>query len=257
MNEPLIIAGHTFSSRLLVGTGKFASPTVMHDVIMATGSQIVTVAIRRVDLTQPQDPVLEAIPQGTLIVPNTSGARNAEEAIRIGKIAKASGLSDWIKLEITPDPNHLLPDATETLIAAKLLVAMGFKVLPYIAQDPILAKRLEELGTAAVMPLAAPIGSNAGITDDTFLRLIIANANIPVIIDAGLGAPSHVARAMELGADAVLINTSLASARHPIPFATAMRKAVEAGRMAYESGLPSRSATASASSPLTGFLQGA
>ena len=255
MTQDLKIANKIFTSRLFVGTGKFASPQLMKAAIDASGSQLITTAIRRVDLNNPQDPFTTLIdPKNFLFLPNTSGARTAEEAIRIAKLARAAGISDWVKLEVTPEPNHLLPDPIETLKAAIALIKEGFTVLPYINADPVLAKHLEDAGCATVMPLAAPIGSNKGLHTKEQIQIIIQNARIPVVVDAGLGAPSHAAEAMELGADAVLVNTAIATATDPVNMAEAFKLATIAGRKAYLAGLPAQS-TPTASSPLTGFLQ--
>lgn len=255
MTTELIISNRLFSSRLFIGTGKFSSPDLMQASIEASGSELVTVAVRRVDLEDAQDSFLSVIdPKKYLFLPNTSGARTAEEAIRIAQIARATGVSDWVKLEVTPEPDYLLPDPIETLKAAEILVKEGFKVLPYMNADPILAKRLADVGCVAVMPLAAPIGSNKGLKTTELLSIIIEQATVPVIIDAGLGAPSHAAAAMELGADAVLVNTAIAIARDPIKMAQGFKHAVIAGRLGYESGLAAESSQAEASSPLTGFL---
>ena len=254
----LTIAGRAFDSRLLLGTGKFPSNESMRDALVASGTQIVTVALRRADLSGKKDPyanILEFIdPEKYLLLPNTSGAMNAEEAVRLARLAAAAGLPKWVKLEIHPDPTYLLPDPIETLKAAEILVKEGFVVLPYINADPVLAKRLQEVGTATVMPLGAPIGSNRGVVTRDQIRIIVEQAIVPVIIDAGLGVPSHAAEAMELGADAVLINTAIAIASDPVRMAIAFKKAVEAGREAYELGLPEVSDQANATSPLTGFL---
>jgi thiazole synthase len=254
----LIIAGRSFDSRLFLGTGKFPSNAAMRDALVASGTQIVTVALRRADLTGKHDPyanILEFIdPEKYLLLPNTSGAMNAEEAVRLARLAAAAGLPKWIKLEIHPDPTYLLPDPIETLKAAEILVKEGFTVLPYINADPVLAKRLQEVGTATVMPLGSPIGSNRGLVTRDQIRIIIEQATVPVIVDAGLGAPSHAAEAMELGADAVLVNTAIAIASDPTRMALAFKMAVEAGRHAYELGLPQPSTHANATSPLTGFL---
>ena len=254
----LTIAGREFSSRLFLGTGKFPSNESMRDALAASGTQIVTVALRRANLSGKHDPyanILEFIDSTKyLLLPNTSGAMNAEEAVRLARLAAAAGLPKWVKLEIHPDPTYLLPDPIETLKAAEILVREGFTVLPYINADPVLAKRLQEVGTATVMPLGAPIGSNRGVVTRDQIRIIIEQAIVPVIVDAGLGAPSHAAEAMELGADAVLINTAIAIASDPVRMAIAFKMAVEAGREAYELGLPERHDHASATSPLTGFL---
>jgi len=259
LSSPLIIADRTFSSRLMLGTGKFSSNETMRDALDASGTEIVTVALRRADLSGKNDPyanILEFIdPQRYLLLPNTSGAMNAEEAVRLARLAASAGLPKWIKLEIHPDPTYLLPDPIETLKAAEILVKEGFTVLPYINADPVLAKRLQDVGTATVMPLGAPIGSNQGIETRRQIEIIIAQATVPVVIDAGIGRPSHAAEALEMGADAVLINTAIAIAGDPVAIARAFRMAVEAGRIAYESGgIPEVSNAASASSPLTGFL---
>lgn len=230
----------------------------MRDALDASGSEMVTVALRRADLSGKKDPyanILEFIdPNRFLLLPNTSGAMNADEAVRLARLAAAAGLPKWIKLEIHPDPRYLLPDPVETFKAAEILVKEGFTVLPYINADPVLAKRLEEVGCATVMPLGSPIGSNRGVETRSQIRIIIEQATIPVVVDAGLGAPSHAAEAMELGADAVLVNTAIAIASDPNKMAIAFAQAVEAGRTAYELGLGPVSHTANATSPLTGFL---
>ena len=257
-SENLRIADREFNSRLLVGTGKFSSPEAMRDALDHTGTGLVTVALRRADLTGKNDPfanILEFIdPEKYLLLPNTSGAMNADEAVRIARLAVKAGLPKWVKLEIHPDPRYLLPDPIETLAAAEILVKEGFTVLPYINADPVLAKRLEEVGTATVMPLGSPIGSNRGIQTRDQIKIIIEQATVPVVIDAGIGAPSHAAEAMELGADAVLVNTAIAVATDPNRMAVAFKKAVEAGREAYQSGLGPQMDQAAATSPLTAFL---
>ncbi|MCD6048994.1 MAG: thiazole synthase [Verrucomicrobiota bacterium] len=254
----LVIAGRTFRSRLILGTGKFSSPEAMRDALAASGTEMVTVALRRADLSGKGDPfanILDFIdPKKYLLLPNTSGAMNAEEAVRLARLAVAAGLPKWVKLEIHPDPRYLLPDPIETLKAAEILVKEGFVVLPYINADPVLAKRLQEVGTATVMPLGSPIGSNRGIQTRDQIRIIIEQATVPVVIDAGIGAPSHAAEAMELGADAVLVNTAIAVASDPNRMGIAFKQAVEAGRTAYEIGLAAQLNTASATSPLTAFL---
>jgi thiazole synthase len=256
MDKPLVIAGRIFQSRLLMGTGKFSSAEVMKKAIEASGAEIVTVALRRVNLDDPGDTILSAIDSSKyLLLPNTSGARDATEAVRLARLARAAGCEPWIKLEVTPDPRFLLPDPVETLKAAEILIKDGFIVLPYIPADPILAKRLEEIGTATVMPLGSPIGSNRGIRTRDSIEIIIEGANVPVVVDAGLGAPSHAAEALEMGADAVLINTAIAVARDPAAMAAAFKKGVEAGRGAYLAGLGATRREAEASSPLTGFLR--
>ena len=259
VKRPLIIAGHEFRSRLILGTGKFASPELMRQSLDASGAEMVTVALRRADLSGRHDPfanILEFIdPKRYLILPNTSGAMNAEEALRLARLARAAGLPNWVKLEIHPDPRYLLPDPVETLKAAELLVQEGFVVLPYINADPILAKRLQDVGAATVMPLGSPIGSNRGIQTRDQIRIIIEQATVPVVVDAGLGAPSHAAEAMELGADAALVNTAIAVAGDPVRMAVAFKMAIEAGRAAFEIGLAGQLDTACATSPLTAFLE--
>jgi len=255
---PLVIAGREFSSRLILGTGKFSSPEAMRDALDASGTAMVTVALRRADLTGNKDPfanILEFIdPNRYLILPNTSGAMNAEEAVRLARLAATAGLPKWVKLEIHPDPRYLLPDPIETLHAAEILVREGFTVLPYINADPVLAKRLQDVGTATVMPLGSPIGSNRGIRTRDQIRIIVEQATVPVVVDAGIGSPSHAAEAMELGADAVLVNTAIAVAANPNRMAQAFSAAVNAGRAAYEIGLADEQFAASATSPLSGFL---
>ena len=254
----LEIGGRTFSSRLLLGTGKFGSLEVMREALDASGSEIVTVALRQADVSGEGDPfanILDYVDtEKYLLLANTSGAMNAEEAVRLARLAEAAGLPKWIKLEIHPDPNYLLPDPIETLSAAETLIKEGFTVLPYINADPVLAKRLEDAGAATVMPLGAPIGSNRGLATRDQIEIIIEQANVPVVVDAGIGAPSHAAEAMEMGADAVLVNTAVAVAGDPVRMARAFHSAVEAGRTAFEAGLPLQNERAEATSPLTGFL---
>ena len=254
MNE-LVIGGRTFRSRLFVGTGKFSSNELMSRAITASETEMVTVAMKRVDMSNPQDDLLAHIRRpGVQLLPNTSGVRNADEAILAAQLAREAFGTNFIKLEIHPDPKYLLPDPIETLRATEELAKMGFVVLPYIQADPVLCKRLEEAGAATVMPLAAPIGTNKGLVTRELLEIIIEQSNVPVVVDAGLGAPSHAAAAMELGADAVLVNTAIAVAGDPERMARAFARAVEAGREAYESGLGAQSRPAAASSPLTSFL---
>jgi thiazole synthase len=251
----LTIAGMQFFSRLFVGTGKFASSQIMQQAIEASGAQMVTVALRRVDLNNPQDDIMRALDRDKIhFLPNTSGARNAEEAIRLARLARAASGTNWLKLEVTPDPRTLLPDPVDTLKATEQLVKEGFIVLPYMNADPILALRLQDAGAAAVMPLGSPIGTNQGIKTAMQVEIIIEQARVPVVIDAGIGAPSHAALAMEMGADAVLVNTAIAVAGDPVRMAYAFKAAVKAGREAFEAGLGRISATASASSPTTGVL---
>jgi thiazole synthase len=257
-SSKLEIADRTFDSRLLLGTGKFASNPVMKGALEASGTQIVTVALRRADLSGKHDPfadILDYIDASRyLLLPNTSGAMTAEEAVRMARLAASAGLPKWVKLEIHPDPHYLLPDPIETLKAAEQLVREGFVVLPYINADPVLAKRLQEVGTATVMPLGSPIGSNRGIQTRDQIRIIIDQATVPVVVDAGIGAPSHAAEAMELGADAVLVNTAIAIANDPERMAIAFRQAVEAGRAAYEVGVHEPSAQAIPTSPLSAYF---
>lgn len=254
--DALKIADKTFQSRLLAGTGKFSSPEVMRLALDAAGAEIVTVALRRVDLKAGADPMIAALDRGRhWLLPNTSGARDADEAVRLARLGRSLSGTAWVKLEVTPDPRYLLPDPLETLKAAEILVKEGFVVLPYINADPVLAKHLEEAGTATVMPLGAPIGSNRGLQTRENVRIIIEQARVPVVVDAGLGAPSHAAEALELGADAVLVNTALAVARDPVAMAAAFKAGVIAGRTAYLAGLPQARVQAEASSPLTGFLR--
>jgi thiazole synthase len=256
MKNKLVIAGKEFNSRLFTGTGKFSSSQLMEDALIASGSELVTVALKRVDLGNENDDILKHLlhPQFNLL-PNTSGVRNAKEAVFAAQMAREALETNWLKLEIHPDPKYLLPDPIETLKAAEELVKLGFIVLPYIHADPVLCKRLEEVGTAAVMPLGSVIGSNKGLRTTDFLEIIIEQSKIPVVIDAGLGAPSHAAAAMEMGADAVLVNTAIAVSENPIQMAIAFKMAVEAGRMAYEAKLAKPKNFAEASSPLTAFLE--
>ena len=250
----LTIAGHSFKSRLLVGTGKFSSAQIMKEAIEASGSEMVTVALRRIDLDDPGDDIMGALDRENYVfLPNTSGARDAEEAVRLALMARASGGGDWLKLEVTPDPRTLLPDPIETLKATEILVKEGFHILPYMNADPILSLKLQDVGAAAVMPLGAPIGTNLGVLTRFQVEIIIDQARVPVIVDAGLGAPSHAAEAMEIGADAVLVNTAMAVAGDPVRMAKAFALAVEAGREAYESGLGRTRSDASASSPEVGL----
>lgn len=256
MTLPLQIADKTFSSRLLTGTGKFASAQVMQQALTASATQIVTLALKRVRLDEPDLQILAPLrAMGVQLLPNTSGARNAKEAIFAAQLAREALGTNWLKLEIHPDPRYLMPDPIETFKAAEELCKQGFVVLPYCGADPLLCKRLEEVGCAAVMPLGAAIGSNQGLSTKAMLEIIIEQANVPVIVDAGIGAPSHAAAALEMGADAVLVNTAIAVAGDPIAMAQAFKMAVEAGRIAYESGLGAVNQQAIASSPLAAFLE--
>ncbi|QCT19417.1 thiazole synthase [Jejubacter calystegiae] len=252
----LQIADKTFNSRLFTGTGKFASPQLISDALQASGSQLVTMAMKRVDLNNRQDDILAPLRAlGVSLLPNTSGAKTADEAIFAARLAREALGTHWIKLEIHPDARWLLPDPIETLRAAERLVQEGFVVLPYCGADPVLCKRLEEAGCAAVMPLGAPIGSNQGLQTRPLLEIIIDQASVPVVVDAGIGAPSHASEALEIGADAVLVNTAIAVASDPVRMAQAFRLAVEAGAMAARAGQGTRHSQAVATSPLTQFLE--
>ena len=252
---PFKIGDKTFQSRLFLGTGKFGSNQQMEEAILASGSELVTVALKRVDLETETDAILSHLRHPLInLLPNTSGARNAKEAIFAAQLAREALETNWLKLEIHPDPKYLMPDAIETLKATEALAKLGFIILPYIHADPVLCKRLEDAGTSAVMPLGSPIGSNKGLKTIDFLEIIIEQSKVPVIIDAGIGAPSDAAKAMELGADAVLVNTAIAVAGNPILMAEAFREAVIAGRKAYEAQLAQKVNRAMASSPLTAFL---
>lgn len=253
--QKLTIAGKEFNSRLFLGTGKFGSSKKMEEAVLASGSELVTVALKRVDLETETDSLLSYLQHPHInLLPNTSGVRHAKEAVFAAQLAREALETNWLKLEIHPDPKYLLPDPIETLKATEELAKLGFIVLPYIHADPVLCKRLEDAGTAAVMPLGSPIGSNKGLKTFDFLQIIIEQSNVPVIIDAGIGAPSDAAKAMEMGADAVLVNTAIAIAGNPLQMALAFKLAVEAGRMAYEARLPKEAQQAIASSPLTAFL---
>lgn len=255
MENKLIIGGREFNSRLFLGTGKFSSNVQMRQAIVASQTEMVTMAMKRIDMNNSNDDMLLHIKSDKIqLLPNTSGVRNAQEAILAAQMARECFGTNFIKLEIHPDPKYLLPDAYETLIATEELVKMGFVVLPYIPADPVLCKRLEDVGSAAVMPLGAPIGTNKGLLTRDFLQIIIEQSNVPVIVDAGIGAPSHAAEAMEMGADAVLVNTAIAVAHNPELMAIAFRDAVIAGRKAFEAGLGTKAHCAQASSPLTSFL---
>ena len=252
--DELLIGDRRFSSRLFLGTGKFPSNAVLAATVTSTGTEMVTVALRRVDPSADED-ILDALPMESVqLLPNTSGAVDADEAVRLARLARAAELPTWIKLEVTPDPRYLLPDAVETLRAAEVLVRDGFTVLPYCPADPVLCKRLEEVGCATVMPLGSWIGSNQGLKTRAALEIIIEQSLVPVVVDAGIGAPSQAAEAMEMGADAVLVNTAIGTAGDPVAMGRAFRLAVEAGRAAFVAGLAGVRSEASASSPLTGFL---
>jgi len=255
MNTNLTIADKTFTSRLFTGTGKFSSSQLMKEALLASESELITVALKRVDVQNEEDDILSHLNHSRInLLPNTSGVRTAKEAVFAAELSREALETNWVKLEIHPDPRYLLPDPIETLKAAEELVKKGFVVMPYIHADPVLCKRLEEVGTQCVMPLGAPIGSNKGLKTLEFLEIIIEQSNVPVVVDAGIGAPSHAAYAMELGADAVLVNTAIAVSQNPVAMALAFKMAVEAGRMAYEAKLAPVRKQAEASSPLTSFL---
>jgi len=251
----LKIANKVFTSRLYTGTGKFSNAELMEAALLESGSELVTVALKRVDINEKQDDILIHLRHpGITLLPNTSGVRTAKEAVFAAQLAREALETNWLKLEIHPDPKYLMPDPIETLKAAEELAKLGFIVLPYIHADPVLCKRLEEVGVAAVMPLGSPIGSNKGLKSIDFLEIIIEQSKVPVVIDAGIGSPSDAAKAMEIGADAVLVNTAIAVSENPVQMAKAFRMAVEAGRIAYEAKLAEPVKYAEASSPLTAFL---
>jgi thiazole synthase len=254
MDDTLTIAGRSFGSRLILGTGKYDTFETMREAVRTSGAEMVTVAVRRVDFDDPGEDITSFLPQEVLLLPNTSGCETADEAVRMARLARAGGLPDWIKLEVIPDERYLLPDPVETLKAAEALVADGFTVLPYMLPDPVLAKRLEEAGCATVMPLAAPIGTGRGLKLRDAIRIMVEQAGVPVVVDAGLGAPSHAGEAMELGADAVLVNTAIARAEDPVAMAGAFRLAVEAGRQARLAGIMDEQETAVPSSPVGGTV---
>ncbi|WP_055447893.1 thiazole synthase [Lacinutrix mariniflava] len=255
MNNILKIADKEFTSRLFTGTGKFSASEVMKEALLASESELITVALKRVDVQNNEDDILTHLKQPHInLLPNTSGVRTAKEAVFAAELSREALGTNWVKLEIHPDPRYLLPDPIETLKAAEALVKLGFVVMPYIHADPVLCKRLEDVGVQCVMPLGAPIGSNKGLKTQDFLEIIIEQSNVPVIVDAGIGAPSHAAYAMELGADAVLVNTAIAVSKNPVAMAKAFKMAVEAGRMAFEAKLAPIKSKAEASSPLTRFL---
>ncbi len=255
MYSPLKIADKIFKSRLFTGTGKFGSGKVMHDALIESRTELVTVALKRVEMDNKDDEMLNYLSHDQWsLLPNTSGVRTAKEAVFAAKLAREALETNWLKLEIHPDPRYLMPDPVETLKAAEQLVKEGFIVMPYCHADPVLCKQLEEVGCAVVMPLGAPIGSNKGLASKDFLEIIIEQATVPVVVDAGIGVPSHAAEAMEMGADAVLVNTAIAVAEDPISMAKAFDLAVTAGRLAYEAGIPGKVNHAIASSPLTSFL---
>ncbi|WP_338752729.1 thiazole synthase [Bacillus sp. FJAT-52991] len=252
--DELFIGGKKLTNRLFTGTGKFADHTVMRQAFEQSGTEVVTVALRRVDLEAGQENILHDIPEGVTLLPNTSGARTAEEAVRIARLAQAAGMGNWIKIEVIPDQKYLLPDNEETIKATEVLAEEGFVVLPYVNPDLMTAKKLADAGAAAVMPLGSPIGSNRGIRMKEMIRIVIEEKTLPIIVDAGIGRPSEAAEAMEMGADAVLVNTAIATAKDPVNMAVAFHLAVQAGRKAYLAGVGPVSQQAQASSPLTGFL---
>lgn len=252
--DKLIIGGKELDSRLFIGTGKYGNNKILPEVIKACGTNVVTMAVRRVDLDNKEENIIEYIPKDITLLPNTSGARNAEEAIRIARIAKAMGCGNWVKIEVISDSKYLIPDNLETLRATEELVKEGFVVLPYMSPDLMMGKRMAEVGAAAVMPLGAPIGSNRGIRTKELIEIMIDEIDAPIIVDAGIGKPSDAIVAMEMGAAAVLVNTAIASAKNPVLMAEAFKKAVESGRSAYLAGLGAESKMGNASSPLTGFL---
>lgn len=254
MNDKLVLKGHEFESRLLTGTGKFSDKNLIAPMLEASKSNIITMALRRINFENPKENILNYMPKHITLLPNTSGARNAEEAVKIARIAREAGCGDFIKIEIINDMKYLMPDNEETVKATKILADEGFIVLPYIMPDLITAKKLEEAGAAAVMPLGAPIGSNKGLLTKPLIEMLNDNKRLPIIVDAGIGAPSQAAEAMEMGVDAVLVNTAISTAEDPVMMGKAFAMAVEAGRMAYLAKLAKTSKYANASSPLTDFL---
>jgi thiazole synthase len=253
-NDVLRLGGVAFTNRLFTGTGKFAANALIPKMLTASGSQMITVALRRIDTTAQSENILDYIPKNVILLPNTSGARTAEQAVRIARIAREAGCGDFIKIEVITDMKYLMPDNWETLKATEILAKEGFIVLPYVLPDLPLAKRLEAAGAAAVMPLGAPIGTNRGLETKPLLELLIENCTVPIVVDAGIGRPSQAAAAMEMGADAVLVNTAIATAKDPVAMGRAFDMAVKAGRTAYLAELAEQSGVARASSPLTGFL---
>ena len=254
MMDDLVIGGITVRSRLITGSGKYRDDRIIKDVLVAAECDIITVALRRIDFDRPSESILNHIPENKILLPNTSGARTAEEAVRSARLSKEMGYGNWIKIEVINDQKYLLPDNGETVRATEILAKEGFVVLPYIHPDLITARRLAEAGAAAVMPLAAPIGSNRGLLTGEFISILIEEIDLPIIVDAGIGKPSHAAAAMEMGADAILLNTAIASSTDPVAMAQAFRYAVHAGRLAYLSGCAASRRYADASSPLTDFL---
>lgn len=255
MIDPLVIGGQELASRLFLGTGKFPSNTDIPEAVKASGAQVVTVALRRVDPDFPEENIINFVPSNCIIMPNTSGARNAQEAVRIARLGRATGCGNWVKIEVIADNRYLLPDNYETIKATEELAADGFVVLPYVSPDLMVARKLEEVGAAAIMPLGAPIGSNRGLKTKELIRILIEEISLPIIVDAGIGRPSQAAEAMEMGSAAVLVNTAIATAGDPVVMASAFGKAVEAGRAAFLSNPGNVQDYARASSPLTGFLR--
>ena len=253
--EALIIGGKEITNRLFIGTGKFGDFALMHQALEAAHTQVVTVALRRVNAQDKSDNILEHIPKDCIVMPNTSGARNADEAVRIARLARAAGASNWIKIEVIPDNRYLMPDNEETLKAVEILAKEGFVVLPYMNPDLVTARKMRDVGAAAIMPLGSPIGTNRGFKTQEIVRLMVRELDVPIIVDAGLALPSHLCECMEMGCAAVLVNTALAMAKDPVALAKAFALAVEAGRLAYLSSCGDISDTARASSPLTGFLR--
>jgi thiazole synthase len=254
MEDTLIIGGIEIRSRLITGSGKYSDDRIIKDVLEAAECDIITVALRRIDFEHPNESILDHIPKGKVLLPNTSGARSASEAVRLARLARASGCGTWIKIEVINDQKYLLPDNAETIVATATLAAEGFVVLPYVYPDLTVARKLVDAGAAAVMPLAAPIGSNRGLVTRDLIQILVDEIDIPIIVDAGIGKPSHAAEAMEMGVDAVLLNTAIASSGDPVAMARAFKYAVRAGRLAYRAGMGNVSMSAQASSPLTGFL---
>ena len=255
MDDQLIIVGKVIRSRLITGSGKYRDDSIIRNVLEAAGCDVITVALRRIDFDRPDESILNYIPEGKILLPNTSGARNAQEAVRIARLAQAMGCGNWIKIEVINDSKYLLPDNSETVIATEILAKEGFVVLPYMCPDLASARRMVDAGAAAVMPLGAPIGSNRGLQTRELLEILIDEIDVPVIVDAGIGCPSHAAMAMEMGADAVLLNTAIAASDDPVSMARAFKLAIEAGRLAFLAGMAGQSRVAVASSPLTGFLE--
>ncbi len=254
MEDALIIAGTTIRSRLITGSGKYGDDRIIKDILEAAECDVITVALRRIDFDRPADSILNYIPKGKVLLPNTSGARTADEAVRLARLARAMGCGNWIKIEVVHDQKYLFPDNEETIAATRTLAREGFVVLPYMLPDLIVARRLVEAGASAVMPLAAPIGSNRGLTTIDMLEILVEELTAPVIVDAGIGRPSHAAAAMEIGVDAILLNTAIATSDNPVSMARAFKYAVQAGRLAYLAGLAGQSKAARPSSPMTGFL---